>query len=86
MNYAFLICIDVSKNAADSILGKGYFEWKKDFSNFALAMDRYITQFPDELNKYELNNSAWWLFEKIQDTKAIKSSLEWDKKKLEGAK
>lgn len=63
---------------------KSYFEWKKDFPNFALAMDQYISKFPDELNKYELNNSAWWLFEKCEDPKALKSALAWSKKTLEG--
>jgi len=63
---------------------KSYFEWKKDLPNFALAMDEYITKFPDELNKYELNNSAWWLFEKSDDPKALKSALAWSKKTLEG--
>ena len=63
---------------------KSYFEWKKDLPNFALAMDEYITKFPDELNKYELNNSAWWLFEKSDDPEALKSALAWSKKTLEG--
>lgn len=64
---------------------KLYFEWEADFINFALTMDKYIADFPDQQNKYELNNLAWWVFEKNNDPKVLKSALLWSKMTLEGS-
>jgi len=62
-----------------------YYNWTKDYPKFSVAFNEYLNKYPENVNKFELNNTAWEIFLKSSDPKALKSALVWSKKTLEGS-
>jgi len=57
-----------------------HYKNKKDYSNWILAAEEYLKEYPAGVDDAGLNNWAWDIFTKSQDKEQLKFALGWSKR------
>ncbi|MGN7723369.1 thioredoxin fold domain-containing protein [Chitinophaga sp. 22620] len=72
---------------AEEVAAEGkvvYFQYTKDWENFAPAVMSYMKKYGAGVAPEALNDFAWTVFENCKDMTCVTEALEWSKRSLEG--
>lgn len=57
-----------------------YYQNKRDWSSFAVAIQDYMKNYGAKVNPSQLNEYAWTVFENCKDMSCVTDALEWSKR------